>query len=231
MKPILILKFAVLLSLLLVSFACLDPARAQSLAPFRSEYRKQAKGLLTLINDKDIPVHVMLRPESFTSDENGHLKRLPMDESINLVLAQTSLRIPPKETRYVAYEAKPKNLPAWFMIYVTFVPEAEGIVVGTSIPHFAYITAGDPKPGEVVMAARYVAAQQLLRVTFTSTSQQLAHLESIEASGGPQRDLGSISVLPGKSTIIEFKLRGSSHPDSVKASGRKLKLQCPVVVE
>jgi hypothetical protein len=223
-------KHLIMLLALLASLPHVRPACAQSLAPFRSEYRKQAKGLLTLINDKDVPVRVTLKPQSFTSDENGHLKLLPLDDNVNLVLAQTSLRIPPKETRYVAYEAKPKSPPAWLVIYATFTPEAEGIVVGTSIPHFAYITAGDPKPGEVEMTAEYSNSKKLLHITFTSHSQQLAHVESIETTGGTKKDLGSLSVLPGKSTVIEVKMQGTP-PDGVKASGRKFKLQCPVVVE
>ena len=223
-------KLIILLITLSTLLPHAQPARAQGLVPFRAEYRKQAKGLLTLINDKDVPVRVSLKAQSFTSDENGHLKLLPLEESVNLVLAQTSLRIPPKETRYVAYEAKPKSPPAWFVIYATFTPEAQGIVVGTSVPHFAYITAGDPKPGEVAMRAEYLKSKQLLHITFTSHSQQLAHVESIEATGGTKKDLGSLSVLPGKSTVIEVKMLGAP-PDGVKASGRKFKLQCPVVVE
>ena len=223
-------KLTILLLTLLAFLPHARPTYAQSLAPFRSEYRKQAKGLLTLINDKDVPVRVTLRPQSFTSDENGHLKLLPLDTSVNLVLAQTSLRIPPKETRFVAYEARPKNPPAWFAIYATFTPEVQGIAVAASIPHFAYITAGDPRPGEVAMAAKYDKAKQMLRVTFTSKSQQLAHVESIVTSGGSRRLLGSLTVLPGKSTVIDVKMQGAP-PDGVKASGKRFRLQCPVVIE
>lgn len=223
-------KVATLFLILVASVPYAKSARAQSLAPFRSEYRKQAKGLLTLINDKDVPVRVTLRPQSFTSDENGRLKMLPLDPGVNLELAQTSLRIPPKETRYVAYEAKPKSLPAWFVVYATFTPEVGGIVVGTSIPHFAYITGGDPKQGEIAMSAKYDKGRQVLHVTFTSHSQQLAHVESIETIGSTRKDLGSLSVLPGKSTVIDVRMQGAP-PDGVKAGGRKFKLQCPVVVE
>jgi hypothetical protein len=226
MKKLIILLF-MLLGLLLDA----KPAGAQSLAPFRSEYRKQAKGQLTLINDKDVPVRVTLRPQSFTSDENGRLKLLPLDNSVNLVLSRTSLRIPPKQTRYISYEAKPERAPAWFVIYVAFTPEAQGFVIGTSVPHFAYITAGEPKRGEVDLAAKYIAAKQRLRISFTSHSQQIARVESIETRGGPKKDLGSLTVLPGKSTVIEVKLQGSRHPDWIKANLRKFKLQCPVTVE
>ncbi len=225
MKKTAILSFA-----LLIMFSQVRLVFAQGLVPFRSEYHKQAKGLLTLINDKDVPVRVTLRPQSFTSDENGHLKMLPLDPNINLVLAQTTLRIPPKETRYVAYEAKPKSLPAWFVIYGTFMPETDGLVVGTSVPHFAYITAGDPKPGEITLAATYDKTKQMLHLTFTSHSQQLAHVDSIETSGGTKKDLGSLSVLPGKTTVIEARIQGAP-PNEVKASGRKIKLQCPVIIQ
>ena len=245
MKKLIIVAFTL--------FALIPPAVpifAQGLAPFRSEYRKEAKGQLTLINDKDVPLRVSFNPQSFTSDENGHLKLLPLDKSVNLVLSRTSLRIPPKQTRYVSYEAKPKNAPAWFVIYVTFTPEADGLVIGTSVPHFAYITAGEPKRDEVDLTAKYIAARQLLRISFTSHSQQIARVESMETSGSPRKalaftsgneptestsgfrkDLGSLSVLPGKSTVVEVKLPRNNYPDSVKANLRKFKLQCPVTVE
>lgn len=222
-------KSTILFAIAISLFTLANYLSAQSAAPFRAEYRKQAKGLLTLVNDKDVPMRVTLKPQSFTSDDSGHLKLLPLDSSINLTLAQTSLRIPPKETRYVAYEAKPKNPPAWLVIYVNFTPEAEGIVVGTAVPHFVYITAGDPAPGEIAMAAHYTAATKTLRVTITSHSTQLAHLDSVELSDGPKRALGSLSVLPGKSTTLELKI--PSPPMGVKASGRKIKLQCPVSVD
>ena len=243
-------KFIILFLTLFGLLLHVKPVCAQSLVPFRSEYRKLAKGQLTLINDKDVPVRVTLRPQSFTSDENGRLKLLPLDANLNLVLSQASVRIPPKQTRYISYEAKPKSAPAWFVIYATFTPEAQGIVIGTSIPHFAYITAGEPKRDEVDLAAKYIAAKQLLRISFTSRSQQIARVESLETSGsarkdlsfvsrgqqnetsgGTRKDLGSLTVLPGKSTVIEVKFPGSSYPDLVKANLKKFKLQCPVTIE
>lgn len=186
--------------------------------------------MLTLINDKDIPVRVTLKPESFTSDESGRLKRMPLAPDIHLVLSQTSLRIPPKETRYVTYEAQPAQVPAWFTIYATFSPDVDGIVIATSVPHFAYITDSDPKPGDIALAAKYDKARQTLRLTFTSHSRQLAHINNIETSGGSGKNLGSLSVLPGKSTTIEARITGNP-PTLVKANGRKIKLECPVTVE
>jgi hypothetical protein len=54
MKKLIILPFT-----LLGLQPHVKPACAQSLAPFRSEYRKQAKGQLTLINDKDVPLSLV----------------------------------------------------------------------------------------------------------------------------------------------------------------------------
>lgn len=223
------------ITLLLITLAFLlqsGAVNAQGLVPFRAEYRKQAKGLLTLINDKNVPVKVTLRPQSFTSDQNGHLQLMPLDPNLNLVLSQTSLRIPPNQTRYVSYESKPKSAPAWFVIYATFVPEAQGIVVGTSVPHFAYITAGNPKQGEMEMAARYDTTKHKLRISFMNDSQQIARVESLETSGGKmKKDLGSLSVLPGRSTVIEAGMEVNVTPDLVKANLGKFKMQCPVVIE
>jgi hypothetical protein len=225
------------------------PSHGQGLAPFRSDYKKQAKGLLTLINDKDVPLRVTFKPQSFTSDESGRLKMLPLDPSLNLVLSQTSLRIPPKQTRYVSYECKPLHAPAWFAIYATFVPETNGIVIGTSVPHFAYISVGEPNRDEVELAAKYIAAKHVLHIAFTSHSQQIARVEALEtagqsktlsfasqnasqAKGSPApKELGSLTVLPGKSTVVEVKLQGNSYPETVKATLRKFKLQCPVTYE
>lgn len=226
MRKIFPLFFAFILLLQCVALG------AQGLAPFRAEYRKQAKGLLTLMNDKDTPVRVTLKPQSFTSDVSGHLKLLPLDPNLNLVLSQTSLRIPPNQTRYVSYESKPNSAPAWFVIYATFVPEAPGIVVGTSVPHFAYITAGNPKLEEMAMVAQYDATKHLLHITLTSHSLQIAHVDSLETSGGKvKKDLGSLSILPGKSTVVEARMDGDLPPDVVKADFGKFKMQCPVVVK
>lgn len=207
------------------------PATAQAVAPFRSEYRKQAKGMLTLINDKDVAVRVTLRPQSFTSDDEGHLKQLPLDPDLHLILSQASLEIPPHQTRYVTYEAKPKSLPAWFMIYTNFTPEASGFVIGTAMPHFAYITGGDPKSNEIQVSAVYTNATQALKLSFVNRSRQLAHFESVQISGGQNKNLGGLSILPGKSTVVTAKLEGKTPPRVVIARGGKLKVQCAVAVQ
>lgn len=223
MKKTLQLLFA--LALLLEGPALL----AQGLAPFRAEYHKQAKGLLTLINDKDVAVRVKLKAQSFTSDADGRLQLLPLDPNLNLILSQTSMRVPAKETRYVSYESKPKSAPAWFVIYATFTPELPGIVVGTSVPHFAFITDIGPKREELELTASFDASSHMLRISFVNHGKQIAHVEQMEASGGAmKKELGSLSILPEKSTHVETVLDASAVPSVVKADLGKFKLQCQV---
>ena len=108
-----------LLSSLLFLSACV--ASAQTIRPVIVEYVGQAKGRFELLNDSLVPTNVIVEPKGFLIRATGQVIYQDLDPSLHVKLSATSLRIPPKQGRFVFYEAKADLLPAWFVINCTFV--------------------------------------------------------------------------------------------------------------
>ncbi|HEX4934927.1 MAG TPA: hypothetical protein VFV33_17175, partial [Gemmatimonadaceae bacterium] len=92
-------------------------ARAQTVRPAVVEYPVQGRGRFELVNETLFPLAVVLEPRGFAVDERGNLTDLPLDTAnVTLRLSAMSFRIPPLGTYTVSYEARAKQLPAWFMV-------------------------------------------------------------------------------------------------------------------
>ncbi len=92
--------------------ASVGVGRAQTVRPVIVEYKGSAKGKLELVNNSFQPTNVVIEPRSFTIKEDGDGIYGPLAKDIHLKLSSMSLRIPPKQSRYVFYEAKADSLPA-----------------------------------------------------------------------------------------------------------------------
>src|SRR5712692_6972026 len=95
-------------------------AFAQTVRPVIVQYNGIARGKIELINGSLKPLNVVLEPMSFKVTEDGNGTYEPLQENIHLKLSTMSFRIPPQQSRFVFYEAKPEKLPAWFVIYSVF---------------------------------------------------------------------------------------------------------------
>src|SRR5262245_44981273 len=96
-------------------------ANAQTIRPVIAEYPKgRAEGRFELVNDGVVPLNVVIEPQSFDITEAGEPIYRPLDPLIHLRLSAMSVRIPPKQTRWVFYEATADSLPAWFVIPCKF---------------------------------------------------------------------------------------------------------------
>src|ERR1700675_4831535 len=92
------------------------PGFAQTVRPVIVQYSGAARGKFELVNNGLQPMSVVLQPMSFTITEGGDGVYGPLASSIHLKLSATSFRIPPQQSRFVFYEARADNLPAWFVI-------------------------------------------------------------------------------------------------------------------
>ena len=128
-----------LLSGLLLAFAASLPA--QQVTPVVAQYKIKAQARFELENLKLIPASVVLEAMSFTLSEDGKPTYRPLDSHIKLKLSTMSLRIPPKQKRFVFYEVEAEQLPAWFVIYSTFgkTVEEEKVNLQFRLPHTVYL--------------------------------------------------------------------------------------------
>src|SRR6185437_16209743 len=93
--------------------------RAQTISPVIVEYQQKANGRFQVTNDSDVPLAVVLEPESFRVDSKGNPTFYPLDPAIHLDLSSSSFRLAPHQTYMVFYKATADRLPAWFTIYAT----------------------------------------------------------------------------------------------------------------
>src|SRR5713226_1248801 len=126
--------------------ASVGVGHAQTVRPVIVEYKGSAKGKLELVNNSFQPTNVVIEPRSFAINEDGDGIYGPLAKDIHLKLSAMSLRIPPKQSRYVFYEAKADVLPAWFVIYSVFAGPAQqtGLNIQLDLPHTVYLVQKEP---------------------------------------------------------------------------------------
>src|SRR6185503_7125195 len=144
----------------------LAPTRAltQTVRPVVVEYSgAKVKSKFELVNDGLHPVNVVIEPKSFEVTPAGEVLYLPLDPSIHLKLSAMSVRIPPRQSRWIFYEASADSSPAWFVIPCTFsgMPKASGLEFTVELPHTVYLLQKDALRREDVRVhtSAYIASQ------------------------------------------------------------------------
>jgi hypothetical protein len=123
------------------------PTHAQTIRPVIAEYtQSRAVGRFELVNDGLVPLNVVLEPQSFDITDEGEPVYRPLDPRIHLRLSAMSVRIPPKQTRWVFYEASAESVPAWFVIPCRFsgIRPRAGLEVRIELPHTVYLVQKEP---------------------------------------------------------------------------------------
>src|SRR5262245_35637094 len=151
-----------LLALTVLSWSS-SPVVAQTIRPVVVEYReKRAEGRFELVNDGLTPSTVVIEPRSFQVTDTGEPVYRPLDAGIHLRLSAMSLRIPPRQTRMVFYEATADSLPAWVTIACMFsgLRTRTGLEIRVELPHTVYLLQKQalPRAGVDLAAANYDAA-------------------------------------------------------------------------
>ncbi len=152
-------------------------AFAQTVRPVIVQYNGVARGKIELINSSLKPLNVVLEPMSFRVTEDGNGSYEPLQENVHLKLSSMSFRIPPQQSHFVFYEAKPEKLPAWFVIYSVFVGTAHpsGLNVQVELPHTVYVLQKQPleKSDISVESVHYLPNQSRVIVVLKNNSAKL----------------------------------------------------------
>ena len=194
-------------------------ACAQTVRPVIVQYGGgSAQGKVELINNALQPLNVVLEPMSFTIAQDGNGVYGPLSRDIHLKLSAMSFRIPPKQSRFVFYEAKPDKLPAWFVIYSIFAGRASqsGINVQLRLPHTVYILQKQPleKQDVMIKSADYSPQKHKAIIVLANNSTKLGRAQEWQVSGKATKTVNpGFPLLPQSERRLELDWNSPTPPD------------------
>src|SRR5258706_2657762 len=205
--------------LALVATLLVASGQAQTVRPVIVEYKGPAKGRLELTNNSFQPTNVVIEPRSFTIPEDGDGVYGPLAAAIHLKLSAMSLRIPPKQSRYVFYEAKADALPAWFVIYSVFAepPRQSGLNIQLDLPHTVYLLQKErlERPDLTVESLNYQPYKDRGLIMVVNKSPNLGRaLEWQVVSKGTKAGGSSFPLLPQSRRQLEVAWTATHPPDT-----------------
>lgn len=196
------------------------PASAQTVRPAVVEHAVQGRGRFDLVNESVFPLTVVLEPRGFKVEEDGSLVDLPFDSSnVELKLSAMSFRIPPLGTYTVFYEARARELPAWFMVLasMTGARTSAGLNVRLELPHVVYLLQKEPlQKGNVAVrsfAFDSVAHKAIVELENTSTALGRVVGSELSADGKRGTPFGGFPLFPQSRRRVEVPWDGAEAPD------------------
>lgn len=198
------------------------PAAAQTISPVIVEYQKKANGKFQVTNDSDVPLAVVLEPESFTVDGKGNPTYFPLDKNIHLELSSTSFRLGPHQTYMVFYKASADHLPAWFTIYATVTGRrtVQGLELAIHLPHTVYLMTNKPLASSSVVwqKAEFNSGNQEIEGVVSNHGTDYARVTNVSVTdaSGKKEDFTGFPLFPGQDRQIELPWKRPDAPRSIQ---------------
>lgn len=214
--------------------AIVATAGAQTVRPVVVEYSgKHVKGRFELANDGLVPLAVVLEPRGFDVSDSGEAIYQPLDPRVHLRLSQMSVRIPPKQSRYIFFEATTDSLPAWFVIPCTFaaVKRGPGLDVRLELPHTVYLLQPEPLRREDVhvVTAVYSPQDAMVFVELQNQSPRLGRATQVEVrADGKTQVVASFPLLPGHFRRIVVPWNAPQVPERLSLKFPAFTLEVPL---
>lgn len=194
----------------------------QTISPVIVEYQQKANGRFQVTSDSDIPLTVVLEPESFRVDAKGRPTFYPLDPNIHLELSTTSFRLAPHQTYMVFYKAKADQLPAWFTIYATVTGKHtdQGIQVAIHLPHTVYLMTKKALPSSAVVwnKAEYSASAGEIEGLVTNQGPEYARVADVTVTdgSGKKQEFPGFPLFPGQQREIDLPWKDANPPKSIE---------------
>jgi hypothetical protein len=186
--------------LLTIGAAPLVAAGGQEVGPPVVEYKGRGMGSFEVRNNGLFPMNVVIEPFGFLQDSLGKITYVPFDAArVKLRLSAMSLRLPPRASLSVSYEATSDSVPAWFVITSTFHgTRRQGVSYNFQLPHVVYLHQKTAVRSDEL---------QLTELSFDRAARQ-ARFKMRNASGGLTRcGEGVLSAAGGsRAPIAAFPL-------------------------
>lgn len=207
-------------TLLLTAGLC---AAAQRVSPVIFEHKGRTESRFELTNQALVPANVIVEAQSFSVTEDGELLFRPLDDHIRVKLSAMSLRIPPKQSRFVFYEAEADQFPAWFMIHSTFgrKPVEEAVNLQFRLTHTVYLLQDEPlrKEDVSVVEARFFPDEQQVVVILENHGPRLGRvLEGDIRAGRKRHRLGNFPLFPNYRRRLVIPWEGTEGPVELRLS-------------
>ena len=219
--------------IMLVAAASL-PAAAQTISPVIVEYQKKANGKFQVTNDSDVPLAVVLEPESFTVDGKGNPTYFPLDKNVHLELSSTSFRLAPHQTYMVFYKASADRLPAWFTIYATVTGRrtAQGLELAIHLPHTVYLMTSKPLASSSIVwqKAEFNPTSAEIEGVVSNHGTDYARVMdvSVTDAAGKKEEFTGFPLFPGQDRQIELPWKRSEAPKSIQLTFRHFTSQTAI---
>jgi hypothetical protein len=210
-----------------------SPAATQTIRPVVVEYRGVAKGHFELLNNSLVPANVILEIKGFRITVSGEAIYQEIDSWLHVKLSATSLRIPPKQGRFVFYEAKADRLPSWFVVTCTFagLPSRRGLNIDISLPHTVYLLQKEliEKPEIHIVRSQVLSGPLRLAVDLENTGPKLGRVTDWQVHGGRvKRTFGGFPLLPMGRRHLEVAWDGAEPPAKLLLRFQHFTLEKPV---
>lgn len=210
------------------------PAAAQTISPVIVEYQKKANGKFQVTNDSDVPLAVVLEPESFTVDAKGSPTYVPLDKSIHLELSSTSFRLAPHQTYMVFYKGSADHLPAWFTIYATITGRrtVQGLELAIHLPHTVYLMTNKPLESSSIVwdKAEFDAADGEIEGVVSNHGTDYGRVTNVSVTdaAGKKEDFTGFPLFPGQDRQIELPWKHPDAPRSIQLTFRHFTSQTAI---
>lgn len=221
-------KCSVLIGLVLAG-ACAG-ARAQTISPVIVEYREKAEGKFQLRNDSDLPLYVVLEPQSFSVNEQGDPAFRPLDPTTHVKLSTMSFRLAPQQVYTVFYKATADKLPAWFVVYATITGKTTptGLKIALELPHTVYLLTKRPlERGSVVwLRAEQAKDKKEILAEVENRGAEFSRVLEVEVdSSSGKKDYAGFPLFPGQRRSMELEWDQPGEPQKITLKFEKFKTE------
>lgn len=198
-----------------------NAASAQTIRPLVSEFQREARGRVEVVNDSDQPLTVVIEPRGFSLTEGGELRDEPLPAGITVKLSAMSFRLPPRQSRFVFYEGSAEQAPAWFILFANFTGypsrSFSGLNVQLELPHVVYILPRERwKADDLVVSIGVEKEPGMLRLVVENQGPHFGRIVELEVEGPRQK--GTVSgfpLFPGGRRLVEVAWNGDDAPEAI----------------
>jgi hypothetical protein len=184
---------------------------AQTVSPVIVEYAEKADDRFEVYNDGDIPLTVVVEPQSFSVDSTGKATFRKLDSGLHVQLSATSFRLAPKERHYVFYKATTESYPNWFCIYstVTGPVTQTGLKMAIQLPHTVYLLGHKSiEQSQVSWNRAEISSEggkQLVTAEVENHGAEFTRVQEVEVtSAGGKQTFAGFPLFPGQRRAIEL---------------------------
>lgn len=217
--------------------ACAPAARAQTIQPLVAEYVREARGRVEIRNNGDEPLLAVVEPKGFSVAEDGTLREEPLPAGVRITLSAMSFRLPPRQSRFVFYEATSDRTPAWFVLYANLsgYPKRDfsGLNVQLELPHVVYILPKDTLRSADVRVVESLFNRETGRVELVvqNDGALFGRIAEVQVSGNGRRVTApGFPLFPGGRRRLDVAWPNDQPPDTVQIRAPDVSVRHPIAV-